>query len=70
MNVGRLTIKLKTLITPECAERLEEELRDRLRNFGVDAVIEDSITGNTTLTDDRDDEKPSLRHKRILLFIS
>ncbi len=56
MNLGKLTIKLKTLITPECAEMLEEELRDFLRSFGADAVIEDSITGNTTLTDDRDNE--------------
>lgn len=56
MNLGKLTIKLKTLITPECAEILEEELRDCLRSFGVKAAIEDGITGNTTLTDDRDDE--------------
>ncbi len=59
MNLGKFTIKLETLITPECAEMLEEELRDCLRNFGVGAVIEDSITGNTTLTDDRDDEENS-----------
>ena len=59
MNLGKFTIKLKTLITSECAEVLEEELRDCLRNFGVDAIIQDSITGNTTITDDRDDEKNS-----------
>jgi hypothetical protein len=56
MNVGKLTIKVKTLITPESAEILEEKLRDLLRSFGIEAVIEDSITGNTTLTVDRDDE--------------
>ena len=56
MNTGKLTIKLKTLITPEEAEILEEKIRDLLRNCSIEATIEDSITGNTTLTIDRDDE--------------
>ena len=56
MNAGRLIIKLKAPITSEEAEELEEEIRDLLRKNGVDATIEDSITGNTTVTDDRDDE--------------
>lgn len=56
MDLGVLTIKRKTAIFSDCAEMLEEELRDFLRSFGVEAVIEDSITGNTTLTDDREDE--------------
>jgi hypothetical protein len=59
VNLGVLTIKLKTAIFSDCAEMLEEELRDFLRSFGVEAVIEDSITGNTTLTDDREDEENS-----------
>lgn len=56
MNTGKFTIKLKTLITPECAEIVEEKIRDLLRNCDIEATIEDSITGNTTLTTDRDDE--------------
>jgi hypothetical protein len=47
---------MKTLITPESAEIIEEEIRDLLRNWNIDATIEDSITGNTTKTVDRDDE--------------
>ena len=57
INTGKLTIKLKSLITSESAEILEEEIRDLLRNSGIDATIEDSITGNTTVTDDREDEE-------------
>jgi hypothetical protein len=56
VNVGKLIIKVKTPITYESAEVPEEKIRDLLRSFGIDAVIEDSITGNTTLTADRDDE--------------
>ena len=56
MNAGKLTIKLKVPITFEEAEELEEKIRDLLRQNGIEAKIEDSITGNTTLTDDRDDE--------------
>lgn len=55
-NTGKLTIKMKTLITPESAEIIEEEIRDLLRNCSIEATIEDSITGNTTKTVDRDDE--------------
>lgn len=40
----------------ESAKSLEEKIRDLLRKNGSDATIEDSITGNTTVTDDRDDE--------------
>jgi hypothetical protein len=56
MNAGKLTIKIKSLVTPESAERLEEEFRDLLRNWNIEATIEDTITGNTTTTADRDDE--------------
>ena len=56
MNTGKLTIELKTLITPESAEILEEKIRDLLRNWNIDAAIDDSITGNTTKTTNRDDE--------------
>jgi hypothetical protein len=47
---------MKTLITPESAEILEEKIRDLLRNWNIDATIDDSITGNTTKTTNRDDE--------------
>ena len=56
LNTGKLTIELKTLITPESAEILEEKIRDLLRNWNIDATIDDSITGNTTKTTNRDDE--------------
>ena len=56
MNAGKLTIRVKAPITSEEAEELEEKIRDLLRANGIDATIEDSITGNTTLTADRDDE--------------
>ncbi|MCJ7560999.1 hypothetical protein MUO79_10350 [Candidatus Bathyarchaeota archaeon] len=56
MNTGKLTIKIKSLITPESAETLEDKIRDLLRHCNIDATIDDSITGNTTTTTDRDDE--------------
>ena len=56
VNTGKLTIKIKSLITPETAEILEEKIRDVLRDWNIEATIEDSITGNTTMTADRDDE--------------
>ena len=57
MNAGKFTIKLKAPITSEEAEELEEKIRDLLRANEIEATIEDSITGNTTVTDDRDDEE-------------
>jgi hypothetical protein len=56
MNIGKLTIKIKSLVTPETAEVIEEKIRDLLRNWNIEATIEDTITGNTTTTTDRDDE--------------
>ncbi len=56
MNTGKLTIKIESLFTPETAEKLEEKIRDLLRDWNIEATIEDSITGNTTMTADRDDE--------------
>ncbi|HLE75988.1 MAG TPA: hypothetical protein VI864_08135 [Candidatus Bathyarchaeia archaeon] len=50
MNAGKLTIRIKAPITPESAEILEEKIRDLLRNCNIEATINDSITGNTTLT--------------------
>ena len=56
MYTGKLIIKIKSPITTESAEILEEKIRDLLRDCSIDATIEDSITGNTTMTADRDDE--------------
>jgi len=55
MNTEKFTIKLKTLITPEYAEIVEEKIRDLFRNCDIEATIEYNITGNTTLTTDRDE---------------
>lgn len=45
-----LTIEVKAPISPESMERLEDELRDFLNSRGIDAVIESTLTGNTTVT--------------------
>ncbi len=50
-------IKLREPIFSDHAESLEEKLRILLREECVQADIEDSITGNTTSTDDRDEEE-------------
>jgi hypothetical protein len=55
-SIQLLSARSKSLVTYETAERLENEIRDLLRNWNVDATIEDSITGNTTTTADLDDE--------------
>lgn len=54
--IGRFTIKIESPITTEEAEELEDRFRDLLRQHRIDATIEDNITGNTTKTDDRDEE--------------
>lgn len=56
MYTGKLVIKIKSPITTEDAEIFEEKLGDLLRHYCMEATIEDSITGNTTTTTDRDDE--------------
>ncbi len=45
-----LTIEVKTPILPERMERLEDELGDFLNSRGIDAVIDSTLTGNTTVT--------------------
>jgi hypothetical protein len=52
---GVFRIKLRTKIFSDQAEELEEKFRTLLRSEGVAAQIDDSITGNTTTTDDRED---------------
>ena len=56
MNAGKLTLNIKSPITTESAEILEEKIRDLLRHCNIDATIDDDITGNTTTTTDRDGE--------------
>ena len=56
MPVSKLSIKIKSLITPENGEVLEEKIRDLLRDSNIEATINSSITGNSTTTTDREDE--------------
>ncbi len=44
-----LTIDIKTLMLPEDLEKLEDGLRDFLNSKGIEAVIENPSTGNTTV---------------------
>jgi hypothetical protein len=48
--MGKIVITVKSLITPEAYEKLEDALRDFLENFGVSAEIDDVETGNTTVS--------------------
>jgi hypothetical protein len=59
---------IKSLVKYETAERLEDEIRDLLRNWNVDATIEYSITGNTTKTADRDDKLVPDNNNNSLCF--
>jgi len=45
--MGKVIITVKSLITPEAYEKLEDALRDCLEDFGVSAAIDDRETGNT-----------------------
>jgi len=47
--VPLLTIKVKTPILPDSMEKLEDKLRDFLISKGIEAVIESTLTGNTTV---------------------
>lgn len=51
----KFTIRIQSVISSEDAEEMEEKIRDLLRENGIDAIIDDSLTGNTTTTGDRDD---------------
>ena len=57
LQAGKLTIQVNDLMTTEGYEKLEEWLREFLREQGISAVIEDPVTGNTTTTDDREEEE-------------
>ncbi len=48
---GRIVIAVKTLITPEAFEKLEDKLKELLENERLEAVIDDLVTGNTTVTE-------------------
>ncbi len=43
-----LQIVIRTRMTPEAYEKLEDKLSEFLRNEGLDGFIEDDATGNTT----------------------
>ncbi|MFZ2412441.1 MAG: hypothetical protein WAW23_12785 [Candidatus Methanoperedens sp.] len=51
--VPLLTIEVKAPILPESMERLEDSLRDFLISKGIEAVIESTLTGNTTVAKGR-----------------
>lgn len=49
MGIGQaLMIVIRTKMTPEAYEKLEDKLAEFLRNEGLDGFIEDEVTGNTT----------------------
>lgn len=49
MGMGQaLQIIIRTKMTPEAYEKLEDKLAEFLRNEGLDGFIEDEVTGNTT----------------------
>lgn len=45
-----IKIKIQQFLTPEAHERLEDGIRDYLWEYGVKAIIENTVTGNTTHT--------------------
>lgn len=47
---GIISIHMKTLLTPEAHEKLEDALAGFLYSQGIEAVIENSVTGNSTTT--------------------
>ena len=44
-------IKVRTQLTPYVYEQLEEALRRLFQERGIKATIEDSVTGNTTVSE-------------------
>ncbi len=49
MGIGQaLQIIIRTKMTPEAYEKLEDKLAEFLRNEALDGFIEDEVTGNTT----------------------
>lgn len=49
MSAALLTIEVKTPIFPENMEKLEDSIRDFLNSKGIEAVVESTLTGNTTV---------------------
>jgi len=45
-----IQIKIKDVLTPYDFEKLEDELKNFLEKKGLNATIENSVTGNTTKT--------------------
>lgn len=49
MGMGQaLQIVIRTKMTPEAYEKLEDKLTEFLRNEALDGFVEDEVTGNTT----------------------
>lgn len=48
-----ISINIKTLLTPEAHEKLEYALVGFLYSQGIEAEIENSVTGNSTKTKER-----------------
>lgn len=46
-----LIVNLKTPLTPEIMERLEDSLKGFLNSMSIKAVIESTLTGNTTVAE-------------------
>ncbi len=46
-----LVVNLKTPLTPEIMERLEDSLKGFLNSMSIKAVIESTLTGNTTVVE-------------------
>lgn len=48
---GTVIITVKTLITPEAFEKLEDKLKELLEKERLEATIDDLVTGNSTVTE-------------------
>lgn len=49
---GKLEVTVLSDVDTETFERLEDSIRDLLERKGLKGIIEDSQTGNTTMTRD------------------
>lgn len=47
----QIIITIKTPITPEAFEKLEDKLKELLENERLEAIIDDMVTGNSTVTE-------------------
>ncbi|MDP2755497.1 MAG: hypothetical protein Q8P40_14060 [Nitrospirota bacterium] len=47
----QIIINIKTPITPEAHEKFEDKLKELLEKEGLEAIIDNLATGNSTVTD-------------------